>query len=544
MQIVSNSASPAAPALRINNATIVNDGREFVGDVLVAGGRIAAVAEAGGLPADAPRAEREIDASGLLLLPGLIDDQVHFREPGLTHKADIASEARAAVAGGVTSFMEMPNTKPPATDAAALERKFARAAEVSPANYSFYLGATNDNIAEVERADPRRICGIKVFMGSSTGNMLVDEPAALEKIFARAPMLVAAHCEDTPLIETALREARERFGDAVPPAEHARIRSAAACLKSSTLAVSLARKHNARLHVLHISTAAECDLFAPYPETQETAPSRFQVSDKGVDEAVNQKLLRRKLDALGHQHLPHEAGELSSIKGDALAKSCQRTTPGSSSERIAALIAKVNPATFYERDKRITAEACVHHLWFCDADYARLGNQIKCNPAIKTAGDRDAVRAAVRDGRIDVIATDHAPHTRAEKAAASYFDAPSGLPLVQHSLQMLLDLWRDGVFDLATIVRKTSHAVADLFAIRERGYIREGYHADLVLVDPRAPQTVAAGSNVFYKCGWSPLEGHTFGASVVATLVNGTVVFERGVFNAAAPRGMRLEFAR
>jgi dihydroorotase len=443
--------------LRINNATLVNDGTETVGDLLIRDGRIAAI---GAVPATAPAPDREIDATGLLLLPGLIDDQVHFREPGLTHKATIATESRAAVAGGVTSFMEMPNTKPPAITRALLEEKYAVAARVSPANYSFYLGATNDNLAEVEQADPRTICGIKAFMGSSTGNMLVDSPAVLEKIFARAPRLVATHCEDTPLILANEAAARARFGDAVPPAEHPRIRSAEACYQSSSLAVSLARRHGTRLHILHITTARELALFGTGPLAE----------------------------------------------------------------------------------KRITAEACVHHLWFADDDYARLGNQIKCNPAIKTAAARAALRDAVNSGLIDVIATDHAPHTWEEKQHP-YFQAPSGLPLVQHSLLMLLDLWKDGVFTLAGVVRKTSHAVADLFAIRDRGYIREGYWADLVLVDPRHGDTVRK-ENLFYQCGWSPLEGHRFRTSIVATLVNGAVVYENGAVASGAPRGHRLAFAR
>ncbi|MDR2982598.1 MAG: dihydroorotase [Puniceicoccales bacterium] len=442
--------------LRINNATLVNEGRETVSDVLVKDGRIAAIGSVSG----ETRPDREIDATGLLLLPGLIDDQVHFREPGLTHKATIGSESRAAVAGGVTSFMEMPNTTPPSTTLELLEEKYAIAARNSPANYSFYLGATNDNLAEVERADPKTICGIKAFMGSSTGNMLVDQPAVLEKIFANAPMLVATHCEDTPMIKANEAAARERYGEDVSPEMHPLIRSAEACYKSSSLAVSLAKKHGTRLHILHITTARELELFSNEP--------------------------------LGK--------------------------------------------------KKITAEACVHHLWFCDEDYTRLRHQIKCNPAVKTARDRAALRAAVNAGFIDVIATDHAPHVWAEKQEP-YFKAPSGLPLVQHSLPMLLDMWKDGIFDLATIVRKTSHAVADLFAIRDRGYIREGYWADLVLVNPHADQTVSK-DNVYYKCAWSPLEGHQFRTQVVATLVNGVVVYENGQFANEAVRGRRLEFVR
>lgn len=442
--------------LRINNATIVNEGRTFTGDILVRDGRIAAI---GPVPSGV-RPDREIDASGLLALPGLIDDQVHFREPGLTHKADIASESRAAVLGGVTSFMEMPNTNPATTTVELLERKYARAAEVSPANYSFYFGVTNDNLAEMRRVDPARVCGLKVFMGSSTGNMLVDSAEVLDNVFREARMLVATHCEDTPTIKIAETSAREKWGEDVPAAMHPVIRDADACYKSSALAVELARRHGTRLHILHITTAKELSLFSDAPLSQ----------------------------------------------------------------------------------KRITAEACVHHLWYSEADYATLGHRIKCNPAIKSQADRDAVRAAVNSGLIDVIATDHAPHTVEEKAQ-SYFKAPSGLPLVQHSLPMLLDLWKDGVFSLETIVRKTSHAVADLYQIRDRGYLREGAFADLVLVDPNAGETVAK-ENLAYKCGWSPLEGHRFRTRVVATIVNGVVVAEDGRLAERFVPGARMLFNR
>ena len=443
--------------LRINNATIVNEGARHVADILVHDGRIAAI---GAISRRHPVPGREIDATGLFLLPGLIDDQVHFREPGMTHKANIATESRAAVAGGVTSFMEMPNTQPPAISCGLLEEKYAVAARHSAANYSFYLGATNDNLAEVEQADARSICGIKVFMGSSTGNMLVDQPEVLGKIFARAPMLVATHCEDTPLIQANEDAARKRLGETIPPEEHPRIRSAEACFRSTSMAVELARRHGTRLHILHITTARELALFA------------------------------------------HRG-----------AADCPF----------------------------ITAEACVHHLWFCDEDYALLGNQIKCNPAIKTKADREALRTAVADGTVDVVATDHAPHTWEEKQR-SYFQAPSGLPLVQHSLPMLLDLWHKNIFSLETIVHKTSHAVADLFAIRDRGYIREGYWADLVLVDPQHGEMVSK-NNIHYKCGWSPLEGHHFLSRVVATFVNGYPAFENGLAQDIPP-GLRLDFAR
>ncbi len=442
--------------LRITNATLVNDGRMFAGDILVRDGRIAAI---GTVPAGV-KADREIDATGLLALPGLIDDQVHFREPGLTHKADIRSEARAAVAGGVTSFMEMPNTSPTTTTIEQLEWKYARAAAVSPANYSFYFGVTNDNLDEMRRVDPRTVCGLKAFMGSSTGNMLVDNAEVLDRVFRHAHMILATHCEDTPLIKVAEAAARAKYGEEVPAGEHPHIRDADACYKSSSFAVELARRHGTRLHILHLTTAKELSLFSDRPLWE----------------------------------------------------------------------------------KHITAEACVHHLWYAQEDYARLGHQIKCNPAIKSAADRAAVRAAVNSGLIDVIATDHAPHTWDEKQQP-YFKAPSGLPLVQHSLPMLLDLWKQGVFSLETIVRKSSHAVADLYQVKDRGYLREGYFADIALVDPRAGDTVSK-SNLAYKCGWSPLEGHTFATRVIATLVNGHVAYENGRLDDAVNAGRRLEFSR
>ena len=439
----------------ITNATIVNENQVFEGDVRIEGGRIAAI----GTSLSGQPGERTIDATGLHLLPGLIDDQVHFREPGLTHKGDIASESRAAVAGGVTSFMEMPNTKPPAVTHEQLEAKYQRAAAVSLANYSFYFGATNDNLESVRRADPATVCGIKVFMGSSTGNMLVDNRETLDRIFAEAPMLVATHCEDTPTIEANAEAFRQKYGEAVPISAHPKIRSAEACYTSSAMAVELARRHGARLHILHISTAAELALFSSAPLSE----------------------------------------------------------------------------------KHITAEACVHHLYFNSRDYDVLGTRIMCNPAIKSEADQLAVLQAVRDGRIDVIATDHAPHTLEEKARP-YFQAPSGVPLVQHSLQILLEHYHNGLLPLELIVTKTSHAVADLFEIRERGYIREGYWADLVLVNLNRPQTVAK-ENILYKCGWSPFEGHTFPSSVVATVVSGRLVFREGNIIEGTP-GKRLLFDR
>ena len=374
----------------IKNARIVNDGEVVEGDVRIRGGRIDRVA------GDIPAADGDtvVDAAGRHLIPGLIDDQVHFREPGLTEKGDIATESAAAVAGGITSFMDMPNVRPATTNRKALANKYASAAGRASANYAFYLGATNDNLEEIRRLDPAGACGVKVFMGASTGNMLVDDPAALDGIFANCPVLIATHCEDSPMIHEKEAEFRERYGDDVPMSAHPLIRSAEACYKSSSFAVDLARRHGARLHVLHLTTGRELELFDAGP----------------VD------------------------------------------------------------------GKQITAEVCVHHLFFDESGYETLGAKIKCNPAIKTAADRRALLQGVTDGRIDVIATDHAPHTADEKAG-TYFQAPAGLPLVQHSLLTLLERYHDGTFPLELIVEKTSHAVARMFGIRERGYIREGYWA-------------------------------------------------------------------
>ena len=438
----------------LRNAEIINEGRRFRADVLIRAGRIERV---GTIPAGT-KADREFNLTGKLLIPGLIDDQVHFREPGLTHKACIASEARAAVAGGVTSFMEMPNTNPPATTHEELEKKYAIGAATSVANYSFFFGATNTNLEAVKALDPRKVCGVKVFMGSSTGDMLVDQATTLEGIFRHSPALIATHCEDTPRIKIAEAAAKAKWGEDVPAGEHPRIRDVEACYASSSMAAELAKRHDARLHILHITTAKELSLFSAAP-----------------------------------------------LKG-----------------------------------KRLTAEACVHHLWFAEEDYAPLGHKIKCNPAIKTAADRAAVRAAVASGIIDVIATDHAPHTREEKAQ-TYFKAPSGLPLVQHSLQVLLDLVAQGVFSLETAVERACHAPATLFGIVGRGFIREGYQADLVVVDLQKPYTVKT-ENLLYQCGWSPLEGHTFGSTIERTFVNGVCVFEDGKIRPDAPMGMRLSF--
>ena len=440
-------------SLLIINAEVVNEGRRFEADVLVEGGRIAAV----GADLQGRDADRVVDAAGLLLLPGMIDDQVHFREPGLTHKADFTSESRAAVAGGITSFMEMPNSKPPTLSLEALEAKHARAAQVSRANYSFYLGASNDNIDAIRSVQVGQCCGVKVFMGASTGNMLVDDEQTLNAIFADSPLLIATHCEDTPTILANEAEYRARYGEDVPIEAHPLIRSEAACLKSSSLAVELAQRHDARLHVLHLTTARELQLFS-------TGPA---------------------------------AG------------------------------------------KRITVEACVHHLYFDERDYADKGALIKCNPAIKRAEDREALLAAVAEGRIDVIATDHAPHTLDEKAG-TYFKTPAGLPLVQDALPSLFEHVHAGRLDVETLVTRTSHAVADCFGIEERGYLREGYWADLVLVDPAKPFT-RERSQVLYKCGWSPFEGRRLGARIVMTLVNGEIAFEHGQINDEV-RGQRLAF--
>jgi len=439
----------------IVNADIVNDGRRFTGDVRVRDGRIAQV----GSQLAAQANERVFDAQGRLLLPGMIDDQVHFREPGLEHKGDFFTESRAAVAGGVTSFMEMPNSKPTTTDRAALEDKCARAAAKSLANYAFYLGATNDNLEQIQRLDARAACGIKIFMGASTGNMLVDNPVTLDSIFRDAPVLIATHCEDTPTIEANLAAARAKYGDAIPVEEHPFIRSREACIKSTRLAMELARRHNSRLHVLHVTTAEELQLFAPGP-------------------------------------------------ADA---------------------------------KRITAETCVHFLHFSNEDYARKGNLIKCNPAVKLPSDRAAIIQAIKDGRIDILATDHAPHTWEEKQQ-SYEKAPSGLPLVQSVLQCALERWFDGQLPLELIVEKTAHAPARLYNVHERGYMREGYWADLVLIDPNMPHTVTRAETLS-KCGWSPFEGTTFRSTVAATWVNGHLAWHDGKLD-DSQLGKRLEFDR
>jgi dihydroorotase len=443
----------------IRNASIVNEGQVKTGDVLIDGERIAAIAAS---LHDDPRTEdaEQVDARGLWLLPGCIDDQVHFREPGLTHKAEIATESRAAAAGGITSFMEMPNTVPQSLTQELLQAKYDRAEEVSPVNYSFFMGASNDNLDEVLRTDARRVCGVKVFMGSSTGNMLVDNKKVLEGVFKEAPTLVATHCEDEGTVRANEATARARFGSGVPIGQHPVIRSAEACYRSSSMAVELAEKLGTQLHVLHISTARELALFRNDIPTSE---------------------------------------------------------------------------------KRITAEACVHHLWFTDDDYAEKGTFIKWNPAVKGLADRTAIRGALLDGRIDVVATDHAPHTLAEKNN-SYFKAPSGGPLVEHALPAMLELVHQGLFDVTQVALLMAHRVADLFRIENRGYIRVGYQADLVLVDPDALWRVER-SAVRYKCGWSPFEGTDFKSRILGTWVNGTRVFDGERVVDEAP-GQRLSFDR
>jgi dihydroorotase len=440
----------------ISNVNIVNEGKIIKGNVLIENDRIAKISAS----AIDVQADKTIDASGKYLLPGCIDDQVHFREPGLTHKGEIYTEAKASVAGGVTSYMEMPNTVPNVFTQQLLEDKYKRASEVSLANYSFFMGASNDNLEEVLKTDPSTVCGIKVFMGSSTGNMLVDKRETLEGLFSKCKMLIATHCEDEETIKRNMASYKEKYGEEVPMECHPLIRSEEACYKSSSLAVELARKYNTRLHILHISTAKELELF---------------------DNKIPLK------------------------------------------------------------QKRITAEACIHHLWFSDKDYKTKGTLIKWNPAVKTSADRDAILQGVLENKIDVIATDHAPHTLEEKKQ-SYFKAPSGGPLVQHSLTAMLEFFYEKKISLEKITEKMAHDVADCFQIKQRGYIREGYFADLVLVDTNNMWTVDK-SNILYKCGWSPFEGQTFHSRVTHTFVNGVLVYENGKFD-ESKKGRRLLFER
>lgn len=440
----------------IKNIQIVNEGKITSGDVLIEGQRIAKIAP----EINVDGKVQEIDGEGKHLLPGLIDDQVHFREPGLTHKAEIYTEAKAAVAGGVTSFMEMPNVVPQTVTQELLEAKYQLGKEKSLANYSFFMGATNDNLDEVLKTDPKTVCGIKVFMGSSTGNMLVDDESTLEKLYANAPILLATHCEDEGTIRKNMEAHIAEYGDDIPFHLHPVIRSEEACYLSSSMAVALAKKHNTRLHILHISTGKETNLFG---------------NDRPLTE------------------------------------------------------------------KRITSEACIHHLWFTDADYAEKAQWIKWNPAVKSANDRSQIWEALLDDRIDVIATDHAPHTIAEKENP-YTKAPSGGPLVQHSLVALLDFYHEGKISLERIVEKACHAPAQCFELAERGYLREGYFADLALVDLNKPWTVSRG-NVLSKCGWSPFEGHTFNSSVEKVWVSGHLAYADGQFD-ESKKGERLVFER
>jgi dihydroorotase len=441
----------------IRNAIVVNEGMVFGGGVYLVNGIISMVFMNGDEPA-VPEGAEVIDAFGLHLIPGVIDDQVHFRDPGLTHKADIYTESKAAVAGGTTSFMDMPNTVPQTLTQELLEEKYQAAAEKSLANYSFYMGASNDNLSEVLKTDPSKVCGIKVFMGASTGNMLVDDPEVLKEIFSKSPALVAVHCEDEATIRENLRIMGERFGDEIPLDYHPLIRSEEACYRSSSLAVEMAAKYNTRLHVLHLSTARELDLF--------------------------------------DNSLPLEK-------------------------------------------KRITAEVCVHHLWFHDADYERLGMLIKWNPAIKSMDDRDALLNALLENKIDVVATDHAPHTLDEKSQ-SYLKAPSGGPLVQHALPAMLELYHKGVISFEKVVEKMCHAPAKCFRVKNRGFVREGYAADLVLIDLDDPWRVEK-DNILYKCGWSPFRGQLFRSRITHTFVNGQLVYQNGVFDESV-RGERLLF--
>jgi dihydroorotase len=439
----------------IKAASLVNEGQIFIADVLIKDGFIEKIA-----PSISQSADLEINAEGLHLLPGMIDDQVHFREPGLTHKADIFSESMAAVAGGITSFMEMPNTVPNTLTQELLQDKYKIASDVSLANYSFFMGASNDNLEEVLKTDPQNVCGIKVFMGSSTGNMLVDNAKVLENLFKEAPMLIATHCEDEQTIRRNMAIYKEKYRDQITIDMHPLIRSAEACYISSSMAVELAKKHNTRLHILHISTAREVALF----------------------------------------------------------------------DSKAAL-----------KDKRITAEACVHHLWFDDRDYAEKGNWIKWNPAVKTEQDKDAILKGVLDGHIDIIATDHAPHTIEEKEQP-YLQAPSGGPLVQHALPALLEMYHQKKITLEQIAEKTAHNVATCFNIDRRGFIREGYWADLVLVNLNDPFKVTR-ANLWYKCGWSPFEGQVFQSDITHTFVSGNLAYHKGKFT-TNEKGRRLTFNR
>lgn len=443
------------------NALIVNEGKIFPGHVLVANGQIGEIFTGDETTKPSIPEVEIIDCTGKILIPGIIDDQVHFREPGLTHKADIYSESRAAVAGGVTSFMDMPNTIPNTLTIDLLEEKYRLAAAKSLANFSFYMGASNDNLAELQKVNPETVCGIKVFMGSSTGNMLVNNEKALEAIFSLKNILIAIHSEDEETIQRNVTLYREKYGENVPVECHPLIRSEEACFKSSAYAVELGRKHHTRLHILHLSTAKEMSLLS----------NEIPLSEK-----------------------------------------------------------------------MITGEVCVHHLWFCDEDYARKGSLIKWNPAIKTLSDRKTLFNAVMDNTLDIIATDHAPHTWEEKNQSSYFKIPSGGPLIQHSLSLMLEFYHNGKMPLEKIIEKMCHHPAECFRIRKRGFIRKGYYADLVLIDLDASWKVAK-ENILYKCGWSPLEGDAFHSKITHTFVNGNLVYQNGIFDETC-KGSRLEFER
>ena len=441
--------------LIIKNGTLVNEGSIYESDVAIKGNRIEKISSS----IDS-EAKKILDLDGKYILPGLIDDQVHFREPGLTHKGNIQSESRAGLAGGVTSYFEMPNVNPTTTNRKNLQAKFDLAATKSHANYSFYMGASNTNIDEIKQLDNTLACGLKVFMGASTGDMLVDNQDTLEAIFREAPVNIVTHCEDTPTIIENEKAIIAQYGEDIDARFHPRIRDAASCLKSSQLAYDLATKHGSNLHILHLTTADEMKLFTE--------------------------------------------GEIT--------------------------------------DKKITAEVCVHHLFFSEADYETRGNFIKCNPSVKSEQDRLALIDAVQKNKIDIIATDHAPHTLEEKQQP-YLQAPSGLPLNQHSLLVLLDFYNKGIFTLEQIVQKTSHNIAERFQIKDRGYIREGSFADLAIVDLSA-NTLVTNENILYHCGWSPFMDYTFPAAVVHTIINGEIVFEDGVLKEQLPIGSRIEFNR
>lgn len=442
----------------IKNATLVNEGAKYKASVAIVDGFIQKIIRSGEI-FDADGYE-VIEAEGKILIPGAIDDQVHFREPGLTHKGEIYTEAKAAVAGGVTTYMEQPNTKPGATNIELLEQKYSRAAECSLANYSFFMGTTNDNLDEILKVDYTKVCGVKIFMGSSTGNMLVDAESTIDNLFKHVKVIIAAHCESDGMIAENLAQYRAEYGDDIPVKFHPAIRSADACYASSSMAKSIAEKHGTHLHIFHLSTAKETEL------------------------------LTNKIPL---------------------------------------------------KEKKITAEVCIHHLWFSDKDYDKKGSLIKWNPAVKSEHDREKIWEALVDDRIDVIATDHAPHTLEEKSLP-YMQCPSGGPLVQHSVVAMFEFWHRGKISLEKVVQKMCHNVADLFQIDRRGYIREGYYADLVLINPDAEWTVSK-ENILYKCGWSPFEGETFHSSVEMTFVNGRLVYNQGIFDESA-YGMRLAFNR